>query len=723
MRRTNIWQSMTARLILAITLGGAVVLSGIFVFEYRDHNPDFLKHAAVFSVIVGLIVFFLIAYSYRRLINPLAQLTRLIQRNHSSQAFFRFAEQQRVEFYRLAVAIAQLLELVERKNDKLDSQGKTLSNQYLNAPCSIVTVRPDGIIQQANKKTAKLLGIKAYSGLVGEDCYRFILPSDRPVLREAIQRLYWLTSCCCEFRLYVKGKMIEVYVEARGDYDCNNHLTSVRMSLVDVSQARGLHRQLKNKTRLMNLVVDHMSDAIVLVDNQGKVAAVNQLMCNLLQQPESLLINRFYCPDTFWAEFGLCDFEQSIKQIKRIESDDRPAQESFETYTGIYRFQGIPVHDGIGKEQGRLWVITEVSGEEKNHRQLTEQHQRLASIKKLASVISNSRTLDELLNKTGQHLHEFFDVEAVGIAIRNTTVNQRTQQVIYQDKQALLLQSNRELLSAIESTLMPEILASPDFAYWPDLDLSKGFWPNDRNRSGWRQQFSSAGYTSLAVGPLVDQLGSPQGIIWIAHRSGKRFEHAEMLMLEMIAPVIEARLEIVQLKESLYKTQLSDYVTGLPQQEYFHMAAQYYHHATASDWTLINIQIDDYQDIVSDLSSSTLDQLLAELSGCIQSITRRSSFIARTDVCSFSIIIPKATSKEANQFAQRLCDRVALKSFLQGSPFELSLTVSLGIAHAGPDGSQIQDIIQKSRTRVAIARNRGGNLVVHRDRMPNSAAG
>ena len=654
-----------------------------------------------------IFLFVALAFCMRRWLHtPLKQIQNMVNQQAPAVSYHRLAEQHSNEFGQLADAIGEMLGRINADQDDYQSRELILQDLFGNAPASLFCIDLEGRVVHANKRSAEMLNLQSSVELLNQDAFQFVYIADRPKLKEMITRMSWQESCRCDMRMLKQDTehIIDVSVDAVGVRDEYGNLKGLRLAIVDISHAKDLQRQLQDKTRLMNMVIDHMSDGILLVDQSKKIVAMNHQMSNLLQCPAELLQGEQCDHKRIWDRFGIIDYPLFLNQLARIESDhQRSAQQRFESSHGTYTIRGIPIHDNLNERQGRLWIVTEVASQQHGEPNINEQIQRFMMLKHFASELSQVRTVDRLLELTVKHLHEFFNVETVGIAIRDQHPQGKLRQLLCRGHHhACELVPARAIMGAINTGLLPEIVASPDFAYWPDLDLSKGFWPNDSQRNSWRETFTNNNFTALAVGPLVDDAGAMQGIIWCAQRSGKRFDRHEMLMIEMIAPLVEARLEVVQLKESLQAIDLIDPVTQLPNQQQFHLAAENFDQATHGKWSLLMIDI-EHLDRYKQLAGQTrVNELLANIAKVMQHTIRRNSFVSRYEGSVFSILIAETNPQVVLRLASRLKNQLERK-LLTGADERLSLLAfRTGIAYSDSDGPSISSVLARAIARLEI---------------------
>ena len=185
-------------------------------------------------------------------------------------------------------------------------------------------------------------------------------------------------------------------------------------------------------------------------------------------------------------------------------------------------------------------MVEEVTPQEQSQRLISQQNQQLEVLKNVGTALCDLDNVEELMQRTAEQLFGTLGLEVVGLAIRRDRSGQRSQQLIHRGTMPYLLEPHRRLVDAIERELMPEVLQGGDVAFWPDLQGS----------GDWAGQALNAGLTSLAAAPMRGSADS-QGIVWIARRGGERLERHHIYMLETLAPLIAARLQIAQLGERM----------------------------------------------------------------------------------------------------------------------------------------------------------------------------
>lgn len=634
--------------------------------------------------------------------SPLSRIVGLTGRSAGPESFYEVARSHPGEFGQLAEAIGGMLTRLECTTERLRQRERAFENLYQFAPAAMVSLDGAGQIVEANCRAAELLGARDERTLIGLSALDFIRTEDRGRLRQAIDRLDLAGSSRCELRLQIGSRSVDALVECAGVRDEDGQLKNVRLSLLDVTQSKRLQRELANQTRLLNLVLDHMSDAILLVDSEGKVAAHNRQLAALVHRRRDAIDNQPYDAETFWEEMGLLNRDLFVDRLKQIDADhERPAQERFEARVGTFLFQGIPVQDALGAAVGRLWVVQEITSQEQSQRLLSQQSSQLNALRQIGQDLAKLESVDDLITRAANRLYEVFGVEAVGVALRDDRAGVRSMQVLHRGHGPMLLDQNRELVACVEKHLMPMILGAEQVTFWPDLPA----------RQPWVRAFEQAGLTSLAGGPLRGGQSSV-GVLWIARRGGERLERHHIHLVEALAPVIAARLEVALTRHHLLQLELSDPVTNLPNSRRFEMMLRKLANRPGHRWSLAAINLDRFRAINQDLSHATADELLRMVANIISKCSRPSAQIARLDGPTFAVACPGMDVPEAVTLAQRLREAIAAVPVPGADPGAKSLTASIGVAGSPEDGETPSAVLAAALTRVEIAKRTGTDRVV-----------
>lgn len=649
----------------------------------------------------------------RFLTGPLAETSEMVAMDVGPEPFARLAQRQSGEFRRLSGAIADMLRRIAETSRQLADSEDQYARLYEKAPTALISVDGGGRIVAANRQAAQLLAAESPEALRGQAADPFVAPADRARWRQVIDRMVIHDTTACELRLRIGDRDIDCNVQAVADRDEDGGLRSYRFSLADVSQAKELRRRFEHQTRLLHLVIDHMSDAILLVDADGRVAAFNQKLTRLLHARPEALSGAAFDSATFWDELGVANKEQFVTRMRQIEAEaSHAAQERFETRAGLLLFQGIPVHDATGEAVGRLWVVQTTETGENSRRLIREQDEQVHILKQVSTSLDSAYTVEGVMASAAEQLFAGMSPAAVGLAVRDDEAGNRCRQVLHRGDGAYLLEPNRELLSAIATDLMPRVLGSREAALWTDLS----------GNAPWARAARAAGFTCLAA-VVLRGTADAQGILWMAQRGGEWLRRNHIVLLETIAPLLGSRLQIAQLARNMQHADMTDPVTGLPSREHFeHLLSQHCRrHAPRA--AVVVVHVDHFAQVNDALGHDGANAALKDLADGILGKLRRNTYLARSTGPAFSILLPNADTDQAVPLAERVRGVFADYAVPALGP-EHRLTASIGIAACPADGLNPFDARDAALVRVDRAKQQGCDRVVcHGPAMPARDAG
>ncbi|MCE9590100.1 MAG: PAS domain S-box protein, partial [Planctomycetes bacterium] len=244
-------------------------------------------------------------FFFRRWIGaPLMQIVQLVNTKAGPRPFNEMARRTHGEFSDLASAIGGMLEHLEETGDALTRSERAFRDLYELAPAAMLSLDAKGNIREANPRAAILLGAESDRALLGQPLIDFVRPEDRGLLRQAMDRLYLDPVTRCELRLGSSEKSIDAAIECAGVRSEDGVLQGAHLSMLDMCESKQLQRQVAHKSHLLNLVLDHISSAILLVDSNNKIAAHNQKLTALSHSQARILVGQHYDAETFWHNLG-----------------------------------------------------------------------------------------------------------------------------------------------------------------------------------------------------------------------------------------------------------------------------------------------------------------------------------------------------------------------------------------------------------------------------------
>lgn len=654
------------------------------------------------GIVLGVMLLAGLLLLRRWLIAPLWRIVGMIQRNAPPASFEQTAAEMNGEFTEMAGSIARMLRRIDETSDQLRQREAAYQNLYQFAPAPMVSIGADGKIVRANRRAAELVGVGSEDALVGSEILSFIAEKDRGLFRQAIDRLDVEPTHGCELALRGRDGLRDVAVEFNAAQDEQATLTSVRLSMTDITESRRLMNQVAEQRRLLDLVVNHMSDAILLIGADGKIITGNQRLLTLVRRNAEELAGLPYEPGEFWARLDL--MHPDVFDTRMREAMDQVQQswsEQFDCRDGAFRFQVIPVLDELHKPIGHLCVVAEVTAQVRNQRLLDQQSAQLRALQQISRRLHMVEDVDELLDRAVGELFDVFDTEAVGIALRHSDPTQRCRQMLWLGEDRIPWPEGADVAAGVAELLMPRVLPSKATSFWTDLE----------QQDDWAAPFMANGIEAIAATALYNK-EQTQGIIWIARRGGETIERHHLFLLEALAPLLSTALENAHLRQSLRQLQMTDTVTGLPSGRLLNSLIARQVNKPGTPWSLMIIDLDDFRAINERLGIPTADRALYAVADTLRENCRASDHVVRLEKDQFVVISPGMEVHETAAKAKRLAEAIAAIEVGAESGDPVTLSCSIGIAGSAGDHASGSLTIELAQKRVREAKTDPENPIV-----------
>ncbi len=664
-------------------------------------------------VVLGMLTLLGLLLLRRWLVAPLGRIVGLTKGDAPATVFEETASDMRDEFGELAGSIGRMLRGVDHVNEQLRQRERAFTHLYQFAPVAMISIGADGKIARANRRAAELLHWADENSLVGTPLLDFIRNEDRGLFRQCIDRLELDRMHRCELRLDVDGKTRDVAAELAASHDEDGNLAGVRISFVDVSDSKRLMNQVSDQRRLLDLVVNHMSDAILLVGADRKIIAANRRLATLQRLDAEAMQGQPYDAAEFWARLDLVQpavFEQRMAMA--TETLTTPIQEQFETRDGAFLFHVIPVCDETQQPVAQLWVVQEVSAQLRSRRLAEQQTEQLRALQRIGQKLHTAENVQDLLMLVIGELSETLQTEAVGIALRGVDSERRCVQLIWQGSDRSMLEPSSPLSEAVADQLMPRVLGSRSTSFWTDL----------AQHSDWAGAFEKSGLESMASTALINR-DQTQGIVWIARRGGKRIEQHHLFLLEALAPMLATAFDNAQLRQQLRQFQLTDPVTNLPSPRLLSGMISKLVNRPGHPWSLLMVDVDNFKHINDTGGHNLANDVLRQVGQTLRETCRGSDQVIRLERDIFVILCPDLEAPAAANLAGRIRKRVSsIDLNALGVHAIDKATCSIGIACSPHDHTRGELTIDIARQRLAAAKAQGPDHVVSVDQPQQPAA-
>lgn len=166
--------------------------------------------------------------------------------------------------------------------------------------------------------------------------------------------------------------------------------------------------------------------------------------------------------------------------------------------------------------------------------------------------------------------------------------------------------------------------------------------------------------------------------------------------------------------ETQYKLATTDGLTELYNHRYFQEQMRMQVEQSKrynNDFSLIIIDIDFFKKFNDTFGHQSGDAVLRQVAFTLKKNVRATDIVCRYGGEEMSIILPNTGKEEALSTAEKICKRVAEKTFKLANDKESNVTISLGVATFPYDGENAPAIIETADKRLYNAKKNGRNQV------------
>ncbi len=376
-----------------------------------------------------------------------------------------------------ADAAKQMLQELEVRRFELEFQNMELRRAQLElegwrtsyfdlfdlAPVGYVTVCELGLILQANRAAAAILGLRQ-ADLIRKPLGRFIHREDADVYHNLTKRVFETNGPkACELRMIKEGSSFWVHVAATGVLD-EDGLPRLRVALSDISALKQAEHALRESEERYRRIVQTAEEGIWTIDASGKTDYVNPKMAQMMGYTAAEMLGRPL--DDFM------DYEGRAMLVNLLERRKNGVAEQFEFR--YVRKDGSklwalvstnPLFDANGVYLGAQALLTDIEVRREAEAKLRSSEDRYRRIVQTAeegiwTIDAESRTdyvnpkMAKMLGYTveemlGRPLEDFMDMEGRSISAKNV---KRRQEGIAEQHEFKFLCKNGSDLWAFLST-------------------------------------------------------------------------------------------------------------------------------------------------------------------------------------------------------------------------------------------------------------------------------
>ncbi|MGB8251746.1 MAG: diguanylate cyclase, partial [Anaerolineaceae bacterium] len=469
----------------------------------------------------------------------------------------------------------------------------------------------------------------------------------------------------------------------------------------ELRSKHNMEKELRVSQENLRTVIDNMSDAMVLIDTEGKVVDLNENVLSLFR------VNR----EKALHEFNLSEFSAPKKNQKELSKYFFRAMEgenvSFDWEarrpTDNSTFDVEVSMKRIRLNNQQLVVISIRDLSERKRVEAAEHEQRVLAeaLKNTAGALSSTLELDEVFDRILKNVGKVVPHDAVNLMLIENGIARIVHSHGYQKLGMLNYIRNirfevdkiPNLRSMIESgnpIIIPDVSKSPDWV------LPVGI--------KWIQSYAGAPIRirGTVIGFLQLDSGTPDFF---------KKEHSERL--QAFADQAAVAIENARLYGELQKLAITDPLTGLlnrhgfnpPAKREFEIARRY-----NRKMSMIFFDIDHLKNINDRHGHPSGDKALQMIADCCRSTLREIDLIGRYGGDEFIVLIPETGLEDAIDIARRL------KNCVNASPIDHSdgkipVSTSMGVAELNKDVGSLEELIDYADRGSYLAKSQGRDSI------------
>ncbi len=200
------------------------------------------------------------------------------------------------------------------------------------------------------------------------------------------------------------------------------------------------------------------------------------------------------------------------------------------------------------------------------------------------------------------------------------------------------------------------------------------------------------------------------GVFSVESRNELAFSPEDVHMIETLAKQLAFGLATARTYQAAFEQAITDGLTDLKTHRYFMEAVEReWRRSTRSgqEFSVIMIDLDQFKEVNDRFGHMQGDRVLRAVAGVLTESVRQSNVVARYGGDEFAILMPEATTAQAEPFAERMRANIENDPLLKSH----GITASIGIATFPEHGPTKEEVLRVADAGMYVAKYRGGNCV------------
>jgi diguanylate cyclase (GGDEF)-like protein/putative nucleotidyltransferase with HDIG domain len=200
------------------------------------------------------------------------------------------------------------------------------------------------------------------------------------------------------------------------------------------------------------------------------------------------------------------------------------------------------------------------------------------------------------------------------------------------------------------------------------------------------------------------------GVFSLESRREQAFSPEDVVTTQTLAHQLALALHTARTYQAAFEQAITDGLTGLKTHRYFMEAVdREWRRSTRSgqNFSVIMLDLDQFKEVNDRYGHMQGDRVLRAVANVLSDSVRQSNVVARYGGDEFSILMPEATTAQAEPFAERMRANIENDPLLKTH----GITASVGIGTFPEHGPTMQEVLRVADAGMYLAKYQNGNCV------------
>ena len=200
------------------------------------------------------------------------------------------------------------------------------------------------------------------------------------------------------------------------------------------------------------------------------------------------------------------------------------------------------------------------------------------------------------------------------------------------------------------------------------------------------------------------------GVFSLESRLRNAFAPEDVVMVQALANQIALALHTARTYQAAFEQAITDGLTGLKTHRYFMESVEReWRRSTRSgqEFSVIMLDLDQFKEVNDRYGHMQGDRVLRAVANVLSDSVRQSNVVARYGGDEFAILMPEATTAQAEAFAERMRSNIENDPLLK----QHGITASIGIGTFPEHGPTKEEVLRMADAGMYLAKYQSGNSV------------